>query len=134
MNQIKEQILAYGNCGIVRFRGKAAYGKDVSPRIGMWYKADGTGKLAPHSEALGSVSEVNHGVVHRNSVFLPGEASMDGKGRFKATAKASAPVAAMPRASSIEESAASIVVVEPESVSSRRRVARPVKNAAQQIR
>ena len=32
MNQMKEQILAYGNCGIVRFRGKEAYGKDMSPR------------------------------------------------------------------------------------------------------
>ena len=77
------------------------------------------GELAPHSEALGSIPEVNHGVVYRNSVFLPGEAWMDGKGRFKSAAKVSAPAAAMSRASSIEESAASIVVVEPESVSSR---------------
>jgi hypothetical protein len=134
MNQISKQILAYGNCGIVRFRGKAAYGKDMSPRTGTWYKADGMGKLAPHSEAPGSVPEVNHGVVYRNSVFLPGEASLDGKDRFRSTAKASAPVAAMLRASSIEESAESIVVVEPESVSNRRRVTRPAKSAAQQIR
>lgn len=134
MNQTTIQILVYGNCDFVSNRGKEAYGKDMSPRTGTWYKADDTGELAPHSEALGSVSEVNHGVVYRNSVFLPGEASMDGKGRFRFTAKASAPVAAMSRASSIEESAASIVVVEPESVSSRRRVTRPVKSAAQQIR
>ncbi|HBR95531.1 MAG TPA: hypothetical protein DEA90_15320 [Opitutae bacterium] len=72
MNQITKQILAYGNCEIVRFRGKAAYGKDMSPRTGTWYKADGMGELAPHSEALDSVSEVNHGVVYRNKVFLPG--------------------------------------------------------------
>jgi hypothetical protein len=32
MNQITKQILAYGNCEIVRFRGKAAYDKDMSPR------------------------------------------------------------------------------------------------------
>jgi hypothetical protein len=117
MNQNKEQILAYGNCGIVRFRGEAAYGKDMSPRTGTWYKADGMGELAPHSEALGSVPEVNHGVVCRNSVRLPGEASTDGKGRFQSTAKTSAPVAAMPRASSAEESAESIVVVEPRAMS-----------------
>ena len=134
MNQIKEQILVYGNCGFVRIRGKAAYGKDVSPRTGTWYKADGTGELAPHSEALGSVPEVNHGVVHRNSVSLPGEASMSGVGRLKCAKEIVAPVAAMSRTSLIEESAESIVVVEPEPVSSRRRETRPVKSAAQQTR
>jgi len=75
MNLTKEQILAYGNCETVRFRGKAAYGKDVSPRTGTPYKADGAGELAPHSEARGSVPEVNGGVVHRNNVFLPGPTS-----------------------------------------------------------
>ena len=75
MNPKQQQILDHGNCGIVRFRGKEAYVKDMSPRTETGYKADGTGELAPHSEALGSVPEVNHGVVYRNSAFLPGEAS-----------------------------------------------------------
>lgn len=87
MDLIAKQILTYGNCGIVRLRGKAAYGKDMSPQTGTWYKADGMGELAPHSEALGSVSEVNHGFVYRNSVFLPREVPLDGKGRFRSTAK-----------------------------------------------
>ena len=78
MNLKEEQILDYGNCDFVRNRGKEAYIKDVSPRTETWYKADGMGELAPHSEALGSVPEVNHGVVHRNSAFLPGEASFGG--------------------------------------------------------
>jgi len=119
MNQTKEQILAYGNCEIVRFRGKAAYGKDMSPRTGTWYKADGMGELAPHSEVQGSVPEVNHGVVYRNSVFLPGEASVGGVGRFKSTVLANAFAAEMRQIVPTEESAESIVVVS-EPVSSRR--------------
>ena len=97
MNQIKYRILDYGNCGIVRFRGKEAYVKDVSPRTETWYKADGAGELAPHSEALGSVPEVNHGVVHQNNTFLPGEASSCLFGGFKSTRKTGAPAAAMRR-------------------------------------
>lgn len=31
--------------------------KDVSPRTETWYKADGMGELAPHSEASGSVPD-----------------------------------------------------------------------------
>ena len=50
----------YGNCGIVRFRGKEAYVKDVSLRTETWYKADGMVKLAQHSEGLSSMSEVIH--------------------------------------------------------------------------
>jgi hypothetical protein len=46
--------------------------KDVSLRTGMWRKADDMVKLTPHSEGLSSLSEVNHEVVHRNNVFLPG--------------------------------------------------------------
>ena len=56
MNSIKQRIPDYGNCGIARFRGKEAYVKDVSPRTGTGYKADGMGELAPHSEALGAPS------------------------------------------------------------------------------
>lgn len=119
MNQIKEQILAYGNCVIVRLRGKEAYGKDMSPRTETWYKADGMGKLAQHSEALGSVPEVNHGVVYRNSVFLPGEASAGGVGWFKSTVLTNALAAGMRQVVLTEESAESIVVVS-EPVSSRR--------------
>lgn len=85
------------------------------------------GELAQHSEALGSVPEVNHGVVHRNNVFLPGEGSSRRSGGFKSTREVRAPVAAMRLAVWDEESAESVVVVS-ESVSSRRRVTRPVKS------
>ena len=129
MNLNKEQILDQGNCDFARNRGKAAYIKDVSPRTGTWYKADGMGELAPHSEALGSVPEVNHGVVHRNNAFLPGEASPRRFGGFKSTRTTGAPAAAMRWAGRDEESAESGVVVS-ESVSNRRRVTRPVKSAA----
>ena len=74
--------LDYGNCGIVRFRGKEAYIKDVSPRTETGYKADGMGKLAPHSKALSSVPQVKPGVVHRNNTSLPGEASYAGRPGF----------------------------------------------------
>lgn len=127
MNQITKQILAYGNCEIVRFGGKAAYGKDMSPRTGTWYKADGMGELAPHSEALGSVSEVNHGVVYRNNVFLPGEASWPCVVGFKSTVMNDAALAAMSVLSREESAEAGVVVMQ--SVSSRRRVTRPVKSA-----
>lgn len=75
MNSDKLKELADGNCVIVRLRGKEAYGKDMSPRTGTSYKADGAGELAQHSEALSSALEVNGGVVYRNNAFLPGETS-----------------------------------------------------------
>ena len=75
MNLQKTEILDHGNCKVARLCGKAAYVKDVSPRTETWYKADGAGELAQHSEASGSAPEVNHGVVHRNNALLPGEAS-----------------------------------------------------------
>ncbi len=87
------------------------------------------GELAPHSEALGSVPEVNYGVVHRNNAFLPGEASPRRFGGFKSTRTTEAPITAMWWARRDEESAESGVVVS-ESVSSRRRVTRPVKSTA----
>lgn len=71
--QIKE--LDYGNCGIVRFRGKEAYVKDMSLRIETGYKAGMAGELAQHSKALSSAMKVNPEVVYRNNAFLPGEAS-----------------------------------------------------------
>ena len=52
MNSNTNIELDYGNCAIVRFRGKEAYVKDVSLRTGTWYKADGMVELAPHSEAV----------------------------------------------------------------------------------
>jgi len=129
MNQRTTQILAEGNCETVRDRGKAAYGKDMSPRTGTSYKADGAGELAPHSEAYGSASEVNDGVVYRNSAFLPGEVSLCGTGGFQSTRQSRALVAAMASAEQGEKSAeAGVVVTEP--VSNRRRETRPVKDAA----
>jgi hypothetical protein len=110
MNQTTKQILAYGNCGIVRFRGKAAYGKDMSPRTGTWYKADGMGELAQHSEAYGSLPEVNHGVVYRNSVLLPGEASRPSLVRLRCAVMDEAAAAVMLLLRR-EESAEGIVVV-----------------------
>jgi len=82
MNSTKVKEQDYGNCGIARFRGKEAYVKDMSPRTGTGYKANDTGKLAQHSEALSSVSGVNLGVVYRNNAFLPGEASHAGRPGF----------------------------------------------------
>ena len=117
MNSNTTIELDYGNCGIARFRGKEAYVKDVSLRIEMWYKADGMVKLAPHSEDLSSMSEVNHEVVHRNNVLLPGEISVCGLNGFQSTCKIRASVTAMPQTSQTEKSAEGIVVVS-ESVSS----------------
>jgi len=131
MNQITKQILAYGNCGIVRLRGKAAYGKDMSPRTETWYKADGMGELAQHSEVRGSMPEVNHGVVYRNSVFLPGEASLPSLVWFKPTVKDRAAAVAIPLLRN-EESAEGIVVVS-EPVSSRH-VMRVDKECGQHLR
>ena len=61
--------LDYGNCKIVRFCGKEAYVKDVSPRTIMWYKADGMLKLAPHSEGQSSVSEVTGELMLQSTRF-----------------------------------------------------------------
>ena len=109
--------LDYGNCKTARFCGKEAYVKDVSLRTGTWYKADDRVKLAPHSEDWSSMSEVNHEVVHRNNVLLPGEVSICGLNGFKSTRKGRASVAAMPQTVQTEKSAEGIVVVS-ESVSS----------------
>ena len=110
MNSNTNIELDYGNCEIVRFRGKEAYVKDVSLRTGTWYKADGRVKLAQHSEGLSSMSEVNHGVVHWNNVLLPGEASRRCIVWFKSTNIDDAALSAMPVFSG-EESAESIVDV-----------------------
>ena len=117
MNSNTNIELDYGNCGIVRFRGKEAYVKDVSLRTGTWYKADGMVKLAPHSEGLSSVLEVNHGVVHRNNVLLPGEISVRSLDGFKSTRKVQASAAVMLQTLQTEKSAEGIVAVS-ESVSS----------------
>ncbi len=117
MNSNPTIELDYGNCEIARFCGKEVYVKDVSLRTGTWYKADNMVKLAPHSEGLSSMSEVNHEVVHRNNVFLPGEVSVRGLNGFQSTHTVQASVAAMLQASQTEKSAKGIVVVS-ESVSS----------------
>ncbi|MGJ8654066.1 MAG: hypothetical protein ACSHX8_12400 [Opitutaceae bacterium] len=134
MNSNTITELGYDNCKLVRVCGEAVYAKDVSPRTGTCYKADDMSELAPHSEALSSVSKVKHGVVHRNYTFLLGEASMGGMGWFKSTAKAVAVDAVMRQPVPIEESAESIVIVAPESASSCQRDTRSAKSAATQIR
>lgn len=134
MNSNKIQELDYDNCKAVRLCGKAVYVKDVSPRTGTCYKADDMSEQAPHGEALSSVSEVKHGVVHRNNTSLLGEASMGGISRLKRAIKTVAPAAAMRQAVPIEESAESIVIVAPESASSCQRDTRSAKSAATQIR
>lgn len=70
------KILDYGNCGIVRFRGKEAYVKVVSLRTGTFYKVDAMGKVAQHIEALDLVVEIKNEVVQRINMSLPGEASI----------------------------------------------------------
>ena len=121
MNSNKERKLDYGNCEVVRLRGKEAYVKDVSPRTETEYKADGMGELAQHSEARSSVPEVNSGVVHRNNVFLPGEALLPGGTGFRhcgasRDGRATGRGVSRGRSSRIERAG-----------SSRRRVTRPVK-------
>ena len=126
MNSGKQKELADGNCVIVRLGGKEAYGKDMSPRTETPYKADDAGKLAQHSEARSSVSEVNGGAVYRNNAFLPGEASRPCGACFNPPPK--------------HRGDGGNVMIEPRGVSrdhsswwnqagsSRRRVTRPVKN------
>lgn len=75
MNCITNKELDYGNCGVVRLRGKETYVKGMGLRTGTGYKAGMAGELAQHSEALSSAMEVNPEVVCRNSASLPGEAS-----------------------------------------------------------
>ena len=101
----------------MRFCGKEAYVKDMSLRTGTWYKADDMVKLAQHSEGRSSVSEVNHGVVYRNSMLLPGEVSVCRLDGFKSTANVRASAAAMSQTAQTEKSAEGIVGVT-ESVSS----------------
>jgi len=112
----------------VRLRGNEAYVKDVNLRTGTWYKADGVDELAQHSEVWSSMPEVNHEVVHRNNVFLPREVSSPCIVRFQSTAKGDAALAAM--SALCDEKSAEAGVVAMQSVSSRRRVTRPVKSAA----
>jgi hypothetical protein len=124
-NQITE--LDYDNCKVARLCGEAVYVKDASLRTETCYKADGMGELAPHSEASGSLPEVKHEVVHRNNTFLLGEAFLCRMGRFKRTVKAVAACAVMRTPWHREESAESIVIVEPRAMSrpSGRRTWRP---------
>ena len=65
MNLDKIQILAYGNCGIMRFRGKEAYGKDMSPRTETSYKADGAGELVREPEPVEGHHTAKPVVQHR---------------------------------------------------------------------
>ena len=52
----------------------------MSLRTETAYKADGSGKAAPHVEAHGSDSEVNAEVVQRQLAFLSGEICLSGDG------------------------------------------------------
>ena len=69
------------NCGIARSRGKEAAVKADEPTN---RKADGTGKLAPHSKAPCSVPEVNGPVAQAEftsllrEVCAPGTAATPG--------------------------------------------------------
>ena len=68
------QILDYGNCEIVRFRGKEAYVKSVSPRTERFYKAGMADELAQHSKVHDSAMKVKNRVVQRQFTRLPREA------------------------------------------------------------
>ena len=71
------------------------------------------------AKPFGSSAEVNAIVVQGSTVFLPGEASMGGVGRFQSTVWTNALAAGMLQVVPVEESAEGIVVVS-ESVSSLR--------------
>ena len=102
-------------------------------------------KLAPHSEGLSSVTEVNHAVVHRfrgtlcrqdraqsepdHNVFLPGETSIGSSYRLKPADKIAARWLAIIRVLPVEESAEAIVVVS-KSVNSHTYFWYATKNAA----
>jgi hypothetical protein len=68
------------------------------------------------AKPFSSSAEVNAIVVQGSTVFLPGEASMEGVTWLQSAIKCFAPRAVMPVVS-IEESAESIVVVEPRAMS-----------------
>ena len=61
------------------------------------------------AKPFGSPAEVNVAVVQGSTVFLPGEASMGGIGRFQSTAQTNALVAGMSQVAPVEESAEGIV-------------------------
>jgi len=134
MNSNQITKLDYGNCEVVRLCGEAVYIKDMSPRTGTCYKADVASEQAPHGEALSSAAQVKHGVVYRNNTSLLGEASMGSIGWFQSTMQINAAGAVMRHPLPAEESAESIVIVAPESVSNCRREPRPMKSTATQIR
>jgi hypothetical protein len=94
----------------------------------------GLGSWHHTANPFGSSMEVNTAVVQGSIERLPREASMVGIRWFQSTTKTNALVPAMVRGVSIEESAESIVVVAPRTVSSCRRIIRPTKSAANQIR
>ena len=52
--------------------------KTVSLRTETAYKADGLGKVAPHTDAQGSGAEVNAEVAQLQFAFLSGETSKPG--------------------------------------------------------
>jgi hypothetical protein len=110
MNSIKIIKLDYGNCEIVRFRGKEACVKDMSLRTETVYKAGNVDELAPHSKVFCSTLKVKTGVVYPNNMLLPGEASVRGLNGIKATGKVQASVTAMLQTSQTEESAEGEVV------------------------
>ena len=64
------QALDGSNCGVARLRGKEAAVKLVSRRTERSYKADGTDKLAQHSQVRCSVPEVNDPVAQQEFTFL----------------------------------------------------------------
>ena len=63
------------------------------------------------AKSFGSCAEVNTAVVQGSIVFLPGEASMGGVGRFQSTVWINALAAGMLQVVPVEESAEGIVVV-----------------------
>jgi hypothetical protein len=64
------EALDGSNCGIARSRGKEAAVKPVSRRTEMPFQADGAGKLAQHSNARCSASEVNGAVAQAEFASL----------------------------------------------------------------
>ena len=88
MNPRKAKALDEGNCGIARSCGEEAVVKAASPRTETCCEAADAGKLAPHSVARDSASEVKHGVVQLEFVLLPGEICLPGGPRVADSAAA----------------------------------------------
>lgn len=76
MNNEVNKILDYGNCEIVRNRGKEAYVKIASLRTGTFYKVGWVDELAQHNKIHSSIQKIKKEVVQGKFIHLPEETSI----------------------------------------------------------